>query len=84
MHASTLKVEAREELFSHQEVALLRNELRECELDCWQAGELIEKFVRGHGFGISPDAARLLAAEFDCTLPLEDIARQLAKAAWVM
>jgi hypothetical protein len=72
------------ELFTRSELSLLRNELRECDLDCWQAGELIEKFVRGRGFGISSNAARELAARFDSSLPIEDIARQLETVALVM
>jgi len=72
------------EFFDDQEVAVLRDELREYGLDCWQAGELIEKFVRCRGFGISSRAARDLALHFDSALPLEDVTRQLERAALVM
>ena len=72
------------EFFDNQEVAVLRDELREYGLDCWQAGELIEKFVRCRGFGISSRAARDLALHFDSSLPLEDVTRQLERAALVM
>jgi hypothetical protein len=73
-----------QQVFDQQEVATLRNELRECGLDCWQAGELIEKFVRCRGYGISSRAARDLALHFDSSLPLEDVTKQLESAALVM
>jgi hypothetical protein len=89
MKSEIVKSEAKSEamlrdLFSRSEISLLRNELRECELDCWQAGELIEKFVRGRGFGISSNAARELAAQIDSSAPLEDITRHLESVALVM
>lgn len=79
-----MKHEFSPELFTRSEVALLRSELRECDLDCWQAGELIEKFVRGRGFGISSNAARELAVHFDSALGLEEMMRHLESAALVM
>lgn len=79
-----MKSQAMQELFSRSEISLLRNELRECELDCWQAGELIEKFVRGRGFGISSTAARDVAARIDSSAALEEITRHLESVALVM
>jgi len=72
------------EWFTPSEVAVLKSELAEHELDCWQAGELIELFLRGHGFGVSHQAARALAARFDASLPLEAIAKELESVALVM
>ena len=45
------------EKFSTTELSVLRNELMQGALDPWQAAELFQVFLAGHGYGVSPDAA---------------------------
>ena len=46
------------ERFSAPELTALRNELVQGGLDSLQAGELLQMFLAGRGYGVSPDAAR--------------------------
>lgn len=46
------------EKFNIAEVANLRSELLEGGLDSLQSAELLQLFLMGHGYGVSPDAAR--------------------------
>ncbi len=45
------------ERFSMPEMAALRNELLQGGLDCLQSAELLQVFLMGRGYGVSPQAA---------------------------
>jgi hypothetical protein len=45
------------EKFSIAELAALRNELLMGGLDSLQAGEVVQMFLKGRGYGVSPEAA---------------------------
>ncbi len=45
------------EKFSLPELTALRNELLQGGLDCRQSAELVQVFLIGRGYGISPQAA---------------------------
>jgi len=45
------------ERFTIAEMSSLRNELLQGGLDSLQAAELLQVFLMGHGYGVSPDAA---------------------------
>ena len=66
------------EKFSMTEMTALRNELVQGGLDSLQAGELLQIFMMGHGFGVSPDAAKDAASRLEgrgCSL--ETIRKEL-------
>ena len=55
------------------EMTALRNELVQGGLDSLQAGELLQIFMMGHGFGVSPDAAKDAALRLEgrgCSLEM--------------
>jgi hypothetical protein len=45
------------EKFSTNEVAALRNELLQSGIDAWDAARLVQTFLMGRGYGVSPEAA---------------------------
>ena len=45
------------ERFSVSEMSALRNELVQNGLDFWQAAELLQMYLTGKGYGVSPEAA---------------------------
>lgn len=45
------------ERFSLPEMAALRSELMQTGLDCRQSAELLQVFLMGRGYGVSPQAA---------------------------
>ncbi len=45
------------EKFTSMELAALRNELVENGFDTRQAGEVLQVFLMGRGYGVSPEAA---------------------------
>ncbi len=53
------------ERFSSMELAALRNELVENGLDTRQAGEVLQVFLMGRGYGVSPEAAMDAAARVE-------------------
>ena len=73
------------EKFNISDVANLRNELIQGGLDYMQSAELLQIFLMGHGFGVSPDAARDAASRVGsggCSL--EVIRKELEHLALVM
>ena len=73
------------ERFSVPELTALRNELIHGGLDARQAAELLQVFLTGRGYGVSPEAA------FDASIrvegagcSLESIQSELEKLALVM
>ena len=71
--------------FSIAEVSALRQELRAGRLDALQAGEMLQMFLMGHGFGASPESARaaLLRME-DAGCSVDVIRRELNSLALVI
>jgi hypothetical protein len=66
------------ERFSMTEMTALRNELAQGALDSLQAAELLQIFLMGHGYGVSPEAAHDAAGRLEgraCSL--EKIQREL-------
>ncbi len=45
------------EKFTVMELAALRNELVDSGIDARQAGEVLQMFLMGRGYGVSPEAA---------------------------
>ncbi len=45
------------EKFTIMELAALRNELVDSGIDARQAGEVLQMFLMGRGYGVSPEAA---------------------------
>jgi hypothetical protein len=73
------------EKFNISDVANLRNELIQGGLDCLQTGELLQVFLMGHGYGVSPDAARDAASRVGSAgNSLEVIRQELEHLALVM
>jgi len=72
------------EKFNVSDVANLRNELAGS-LDSLQSGELLQVFLMGHGYGVSPDAARDAAGRVGSRgCSLEAIRQELEHLALVM
>lgn len=73
------------EKFNISDVANLRNELVQGGLDYMQSAELLQIFLMGHGFGISPDAARDAATRMGSSgCSLEAVRKELEHLALVM
>jgi hypothetical protein len=73
------------EKFSIAEVSALRQELLGGRLDALQAGELLQMFLMGHGYGVSPESARAALDRMGgagCSLDV--IRRELDSLALVM
>jgi hypothetical protein len=73
------------ERFSVPELTALRNELVQNGLDAKQAAELLQVFLMGRGYGVSPEAA------FDASIrvegagcSIESIEKELQQLALVM
>ncbi len=72
------------EKFSTMELAALRNELVENGFDTRQAGEVLQVFLMGRGYGVSPEAAIDAAARVEgagCSIAV--IERELESLALV-
>jgi len=73
------------EKFNISDVASLRNELIQGGLDSLQSAELLQVFLMGHGYGVSPDAARDAAGRVGSRgCSLESIRQELEHLALVM
>lgn len=70
--------------FSVLEVAELRNELIQSGLDARDAAELMQSFLAGRGYGVSPEAARAAAFAVEGSgCSLEVMQRELNRIAMV-
>ena len=73
------------ERFSTTEMSALRNELLEGGLDSWQAAELLQVFLTGRGYGVSPEAALKAASRVEgAGCSIESIQKELENLALVM
>jgi hypothetical protein len=73
------------ERFSVAEMSALRNELLEGGLDSWQAGELLQIFLTGRGYGVSPEAAAKAASRVEgAGCSMESLQKELEGLALVM
>ena len=73
------------ERFSVTELTALRSALLEGGLDFRQAGEMLQLFMMGHGYGVSPDAAMDAASRVGSAgCSLEAIQHELQNLALVM
>jgi hypothetical protein len=73
------------EKFSITEMVVLRSELLQGALDSQQAAEMLQVFLMGHGYGVSPDAARAAASRVEgAGCSLEAIQQELEGLALVM
>ena len=74
-----------EEKFTVMEMAALRSELLGGALDSHQAAELLQVFLMGHGYGVSPETARAAASRVEGSgCSLEVIQKELEGLALVM
>ncbi len=73
------------EKFDIAEVAALRNELLQGGVDSRTSAELLQAFLLGRGYGVSPEAAREAASRVGgAGLSLDSIQRELENLALVM
>lgn len=73
------------ERFSVNEMSALRNELLEGTLDSWQAAELLQTFLMGRGYGVSPQAALQAVSRVGVAgCSIESIQSELERLALVM
>ena len=73
------------EKFSSGELATLRSELLQGGLDSWEAAQLLQVFLSGRGYGVSPEAALDAASRVEgAGCSLEAIQRELDRVAMVM
>lgn len=73
------------EKFSAGELAALRNELIQGGLDAWEAAQLLQVFLSGRGYGVSPEAALDAVSRVEgagCSLDV--IQKELEQLALVM
>jgi hypothetical protein len=73
------------ETFSATELSALRNDLLQGLIDSHEAAELLQIFLSGRGFGVSPQRARDAASRVEmagCSLPV--LQRELENLALVM
>ncbi len=74
-----------EEKFTVTEMAALRSELLGGGLDSHQAAELLQVFLMGHGYGVSPEKARSAVSRVEgAGCSLEAIQKELEGLALVM
>jgi len=73
------------EKFSSGELAALRSELLQGGLDSWEAAQLLQVFLSGRGYGVSPENALDAASRVEgAGCSLEVIQRELDRVAMVM
>lgn len=73
------------EKFSLPELTALRNELLQGGLDCLQSAELVQVFLIGRGYGVSPQAAMDAVGRVEGSgCSLEVIQKELESIALVM
>jgi hypothetical protein len=73
------------EKFAISELSALRNELIQGGLDSRQTAEMLQVFLMGRGYGVSPETALDAAGRVECAgLSLEAIQRELEGMALVM
>jgi hypothetical protein len=73
------------ETFSATELTALRNDLLQGLIDSHEAAELLQIFLSGRGFGVSPQRARDAVSRVEmagCSLPV--LQRELENLALVM
>jgi hypothetical protein len=73
------------ETFTATELTALRNDLLQGVIDSHEAAELLQIFLSGRGFGVSPQRARDAASRVEmagCSLPV--LQRELENLALVM
>ena len=73
------------EKFSAAELAALRNDLLQSGLDSREAAELLQVFLMGRGYGVSPEAALDAASRVEGSgCSLEVIQKELEGIGYVM
>ncbi len=73
------------EKFSTTELAALRNDLLTNSMDSWDAARLVQLFLAGRGYGISPEAAMDAASRMEgAGCAMDVIQQELNRVAMVM
>jgi hypothetical protein len=73
------------EKFSTTELSALRNEMLQNSLDSWDAARLVQIFLMGRGYGVSPEAARDAAGRIEgAGCSTDAIQEELNRVALVM
>jgi len=73
------------EKFSSVELAALRSELLQSGVDSWDAARVLQIFLAGRGYGVSPEAALDAASRVEgAGCALEVIQKELEGIAMVM
>jgi len=73
------------EKFSSTELSALRNELLQNTVDSWDAARLVQIFLMGRGYGVSPEAAWDAASRMEgagCSVDI--IQQELDRVAMVL
>ena len=71
------------EKFSLPELTELRSEMLESGFSSQDAAEVLQLFVTGRGYGISPEVAKDVMARLQAGWPLESIQQELDRVALV-
>ena len=73
------------EKFSTTELAALRSELLQNSFDNWDAARLVQMFLMGRGYGVSPEAALDAASRMEGSgCAMDVIQQELTRVAMVM
>ena len=73
------------EKFSSGELTALRSELLQSGVDSWDAARVLQIFLAGRGYGVSPEAALDAASRVKCAgCALDVIQKELEGIAMVM
>ena len=73
------------EKFSSVELSALRSELLQSGVDSWDAARVLQFFLAGRGYGVSPEAALDAASRVECAgCALDVIQKELEGIAMVM
>jgi hypothetical protein len=73
------------EKFSTTELAALRNDLLQNSMDSWDAARLVQLFLMGRGYGVSPEAAMDAANRMEgAGCAMDVIQQELNRVAMVM
>lgn len=73
------------EKFSTTELAALRTELLQNSMDSWDAARLVQMFLMGRGYGVSPEAAMDAASRMEgAGCAMDVIQQELSRVAMVM
>jgi hypothetical protein len=73
------------ERFTPTDLMMLRAQLADASVDCFQAAEIVSNFLAGRGYGVSQQEARLAVERIDTARgSVEHLQAELERVAMVM